>query len=72
MSKNTLNIFKNLLLQNQQASFNQTWYNSSLGNGDFKIFKYRARSSSKGEIITKNAKIGWGNLKIFSSRTTEL
>jgi hypothetical protein len=33
-----------------------------------KLFKLRARSSSKGEIITK---LGWGHLKIFFSRTTE-
>jgi hypothetical protein len=26
---------------------------------------------SKGEIITKNAKIGWGHLKTVFSRTTE-
>jgi hypothetical protein len=47
-SKNTLKILKNLLLQNQQVSFNQTWYKSSLGNGDFKLYKSRARSFSKG------------------------
>jgi hypothetical protein len=33
-SGNMLKISKNLLLQNQQANFNQTWYNSSLGNGN--------------------------------------
>jgi hypothetical protein len=38
-SKNTLKFFKNLLLQNQQANFNQPWYKSSLGNGDSKLSK---------------------------------
>jgi hypothetical protein len=32
-------ILKNLLLQNQQANFNQTWYKSSFGGGNFKLFK---------------------------------
>jgi hypothetical protein len=36
------------LLQNQQANFNQTWNKLSLGHGDSKLFKLRARSSSKG------------------------
>ena len=39
--------FKNLL-QNQRAKFNQTWYKLSLGHGNSKFFKLRARSSSKG------------------------
>jgi hypothetical protein len=29
-------IFKNLLLQNQQTNFNQTWYKSFLGKREFK------------------------------------
>jgi hypothetical protein len=58
---------KNLLL-NQQANFNQTWYKSSLGKGNSKLYKLRARSFSKREIITK---MGWGHLKIFFSQTTE-
>jgi hypothetical protein len=33
-SKYTLQFLKNLL-QNQQANFNQTWYKSSLGKGDY-------------------------------------
>jgi hypothetical protein len=35
-------IEKNLLLQNQQANFNQTWYKSFLGKGYSKLFKLRA------------------------------
>jgi hypothetical protein len=38
-SKNTLKFFKNLLLQNEQANFNESWYKSSLGNGGSKLFK---------------------------------
>ena len=38
----------NLLLQNQQANFNQTWHKSSLGKGNSKLYKSRARSFSKG------------------------
>jgi hypothetical protein len=37
--KNTLKIFKNLLLQNQQAKFNQTWYTLSFGEGNSSLFK---------------------------------
>ena len=33
-SKNTLTKFKNLLLQNHWAIFNQTWHKASLGEGD--------------------------------------
>jgi hypothetical protein len=36
------------LLQNQQANFNKTWYTSSLGKGNSKLYKSRARSFSKG------------------------
>jgi hypothetical protein len=32
-------IEKNLLLQNQLANFNQTWYKSSFGEGNFKLVK---------------------------------
>jgi hypothetical protein len=32
-------ILKNLLLQNQKANFNETWYKSSLGTGDSKLLK---------------------------------
>jgi hypothetical protein len=35
-------IFKNLLLQNQQANFNKTWYKSSLGKGNSKLFYVKA------------------------------
>jgi hypothetical protein len=48
-------IFKNLL-QNKLANFNETWYKSSLGKGSSKLYKSRARASSKGEIITKMQK----------------
>jgi hypothetical protein len=58
--KNTLKIFKNLLFQNQQANFNQTWYKSSLGIGDSKLFKIRGQVLFKGEIITKLQK--WGGV----------
>jgi hypothetical protein len=30
---------KNLLLQNQQAKFNQTYYTLSLGEGNWRLFK---------------------------------
>jgi hypothetical protein len=63
-----LKIFKNLL-QNQQANFNQTWYNLFLGKGNSKLFKLRARSSSK-KPLQKIKKMRWGHLKLFS-RTTE-
>jgi hypothetical protein len=45
---------KNLLLQNQQANFNQK------GPGPLQ----------RGDNL-KNAKMGWGHLKIFFSRTTQ-
>ena len=39
-SENALNFLKkNLLLQNQQVKFNQTWYKLSLGEGDSSLFK---------------------------------
>jgi hypothetical protein len=46
--KKSLKAFKNLLLYKQQANFNQTWYKSSLGKGNSKLYKSRARSFSKG------------------------
>ena len=36
-----------LLLQNQWASFNQTWHKSSLCEGDSSLFKWRATPFSK-------------------------
>jgi hypothetical protein len=54
-------ILKKNLLQNQQANFNQTWYKSSLGKGNSKLYKLRARSSSKGN----NHKNGEESFKIF-------
>jgi hypothetical protein len=55
-----LNFFKNLLLQNQEAKINKTWYKLSLGDENIigqVLFKW--------EII----KIGRGHSKIFLSRT---
>ena len=69
MSKNTLNIFENLLLQNQPANFNQTWYKLSFGHGNSKLFKLRAGSLQRGDNH-KNGQMGWGHLKIFFSKTT--
>jgi hypothetical protein len=58
------NLEKNLLLQNQQANFNPSWYQSSLGEWDSELFKYiKDQFLFKGEIITK---MGWGHIKIFS------
>jgi hypothetical protein len=51
---------KNPLLQNQQANINQTWYKSSLGKGNSKLYNSRARSFSRGEIIAKMQK--WGGV----------
>jgi hypothetical protein len=61
--------FFHLLLQNQQANFNQTWYKSSLGKGNFKCSNIRPGPLQRGDNY-KNAKMGWGYLKIFF-RTTE-
>ena len=41
-------IEKNLLLQNQQANFNQTWHKSFLGKGDSKLSKGKGLLISKG------------------------
>jgi hypothetical protein len=60
---------RNLPLQNQLANFNQTWYTLSLGHGNSKLFKLRTGPLQRGDNY-KNAKIGWGHLKIFFSRTT--
>jgi hypothetical protein len=54
-------IEKNFLLQNQNANFNQTWYKLSLGKGNSKLFKLRARCSSKGRL--KKCKNGVGSFK---------
>jgi hypothetical protein len=65
-----MKIFENLLLQNQQTKFNQTWYRLSLDKGKLSFF-----FSNKGPDPLqrgdnhKNVKMGWGHLKIFSSRT---
>jgi hypothetical protein len=41
-----------------------------LGEGDSVLSKERARSISSKERYCKNVKMGWGHLKIFSSKTT--
>jgi hypothetical protein len=61
---------KNLLLQNQQANFNQTWHKSSLGKGTLNCSKKWPGSLQRGDNH-RNAKMGWHHLKIFFSRTTE-
>ena len=50
-------IKKNRLLQNNWANFNQTWHNSSLGEGESSFFKWRALPFSKGKYIDEIAKI---------------
>jgi hypothetical protein len=75
-------ILKKNLLQNQQANFNQTWHESSLGKGNSKLFKCKANTlpiliSNKGPGTLqrgdnhKIAKMGLGHLKIFFFRTTQ-
>jgi hypothetical protein len=59
---------KNLLLQNQQAKINQTWNKLSFGEENSSLFKYRARSISKGGNH-RNVRKGWGHLKILFLRT---
>jgi hypothetical protein len=48
--------FKNLLLQNHWANFNQTWDKSSLGRG-FKFVQIKGIAPLQGEIIAKRVKI---------------
>ena len=43
--------FKNLLLQNHKANFNQTWFKASFREGDSSLFKGRAEPSSKGRWL---------------------
>ena len=50
-SENILTKFKNLLLQNQCANFNQTWHNLSFGEGNSNFTD--EGHSLQGEIITK-------------------
>jgi hypothetical protein len=45
-----------LLLQTQQANFNQTWFKSSLSKGNIKIVLIKGQVLFKGEIITKMQK----------------
>ena len=47
-NKNKLTTFKNLLLQNHWASFNQTWHKVSRGERDSSFFKWRAMPFSRG------------------------
>ena len=47
-SENTLMKFKNILLQNHWANFNQTWHKASLGKGNLCLLKWRAPPFSKG------------------------
>jgi hypothetical protein len=56
------------LLQNQLANSNQTWYKAPLGKGNLKL--YKSGPLQRGDKH-KNAKIEWGNFKIFFSRTTK-
>jgi hypothetical protein len=44
----TLVLHFRLLLQNHCANFNQSWHKSSLGGGDYKLFKWRGLFLSKG------------------------
>ena len=44
---NLLTKFKNLLLLNQWANFNQTLHKASLGEGDSSLFKWGALPFSK-------------------------
>ena len=49
--------FKNLLLQNHWANFNQTWHKASLGEGDSSLFTWRATFFSKGRWMWNNENI---------------
>jgi hypothetical protein len=55
------------LLQNQQAKINQTWYKLFVGEGNSSLFKGPG-PLQRGDN-QKNAKEGWGHLKIFFLRT---
>jgi hypothetical protein len=44
--------FKNSLLQNRWAKFNQTWHKLSMGKGDSNLFK-KGIASLQGEKIAK-------------------
>jgi hypothetical protein len=46
--KNGVGSFKNLLLQNYWANFNNTWHKSSLGVGDLSLLKQMGLPLSKG------------------------
>ena len=46
--KNTWTTFKNLLLKNHLANFNQTWHRVSLYKRDSNMLKWRVTSSFKG------------------------
>jgi hypothetical protein len=61
---------KNLLFQNQQANFNQTWHKSSLGKVNSRFSNKGPGPLQRGDNL-KNVKVGWDHLKIFLSKTTE-
>ena len=48
--------FKNLLLQNYWAYFNQTWHKVSLGEGNSGFFQMKGPILLQGEIIMKKRK----------------
>jgi hypothetical protein len=52
-----MKIFKNLLLQNQQAKFNQTWYKLSLGKGNSSFSNKGPGPLQRGDNH-KNVKMG--------------
>jgi hypothetical protein len=60
---------KNLLLQNQQAKINQTWYKLSFGEGN-QFYSNKGPCPLQRGDNHKNVKMGWGHLKIFFCRTT--
>ena len=67
--KNTLTNFKNLILKNHLANFNQTWHKAFLGEGDSSLFKWRNPPFSK--VRNKEiANILLQTLKMFFLRIT--
>jgi hypothetical protein len=56
--------FKNLLLQNQQAKFNQTWVKG------IQVCSNKGPGPLQRGDNHKNVKMGLGHLKIFFTRTT--
>ena len=60
--------FKNLLLKNHWANFNQTWHKSSLCEGDSSLFKWKALPFGRGDNY-KIVKIHWWIWKIIFFQT---